>query len=124
MATKQVERRQPPWWLPMAALFVESASLFLGPCFGAVTAAVGVYVSNQTHSAVTDTKLETIQGDVKQVREDIGRLTAQLAQKERDDGRTDQRLSTVETGVKEAKEKADQALARATNAQIDAKGRR
>lgn len=112
-----VERRQSPWWIPMAAVVLSALSLFLGPCFGAGTAAVGVYVANQTRSAVADQKLASIQTSVdKLVEQNEARLKV--------DGGNEQRLVNLEMQIRESKSLAEQALARATNAQIDAKSKR
>jgi hypothetical protein len=72
------QRRQAPWWVPIVAvgisavmLLLSTCGLVLGPVFGATVAVAGVYVTNQTRSAVTETKLEIISGDVKQIKDTL-----------------------------------------------------
>lgn len=122
------ERRQAPWWVPMAslivgifALFISSCSMLLGPALAAVIAVGGNYATNQTRSAVTEKELATIKDDVKDVKSTVDMLTEQLTKREREDGKVESTLTEHDRRIKEASEKAEQALVRATNAQIEAK---
>jgi len=95
MAGRQPERRQAPWWIPIASIAISSIGLVLGPCFGAGVAVIGTYVAMQTKSAVTDTKLESIQGDVKIIKD-------QLQTKGHDEGKTEATLSDHERRLSNA----------------------
>lgn len=103
-------RQQPATRIPLIAISISAVSLFLGPCFGAVTATIGVYVANQTRSAVADEKLVRIQTSV-------DKLVAQNEERLRADGRTEQKLSDLERQVDTAQRTAERAEARAGNSE-------
>lgn len=77
-----MDRRQPPQskTLQVVALMIAAASLLFGPCFGAAVAVVGNYVTNQTRSAVTETKLGTIDSKVDELRGKMDQVFQQMPQ--------------------------------------------
>lgn len=119
-----VEReRKTPWWIPVVgtaiaavALMISGCGLMLGPAFGAGVAVVGNYVTNQTARARSEEKLGSIE-------KKVDKLVEYYEERLRSDGENKQRFENLESRVKDAKDIADQALARATNAQINSKSK-
>ena len=97
-----IERRGGGWFTPQLlvsifALFVAGTGLVLGPAFGAFVAVVGTYVTSQTRSAVTETKLTSI--DTK-----VDRLVEQMSKKEKDDARTEEKMASYGKDIADMKE--------------------
>lgn len=110
---RQPQQHQPPHWLPyvmmtatLVGLLISGCSCVLGPVFGAVVAIGGTYV----RGAVMEQRLTSIEGKV-------DKLVTQSESRAREDGKTESTLADYDRRISEAKDTANQALARAANAE-------
>jgi len=97
------DRREPKNHLPLAAVCISAMAFLLGPCMGAGVAVIGVYVSNQTKSAVTDTALTTLTNEMKKVGDQLEKLNEKMQTSDKGSARFDAELANQSKRIDEIK---------------------
>lgn len=93
------DRREQKNHLPLVAVLIAAGSFFLGPCFGAGVAVLGVYVSNQTRSAVQEKSLEAVTTEIKKVTEQLERLNDKMQKSEVGNGKVESDFTNLKDRV-------------------------